>query len=103
MIAALRHCQKAGLLGLFLCLAFVSAGMAQSPPLRLQIEKATAAFDERTKEPVVTFRLTERSGRLFAEFTKMNIGRTIEIRVDGKVIMKPIIREPILGGSVQVS
>ena len=114
------------MLGLFLWLAAaaLSPGMAQAPslleqlqkgepspppkksllpPLRLQIEKATPIFDERTREPAVAFRLTERSGRLFAEFTGNNIGRTVEIRIDGKVVMKPIIREPIKGGSVQVS
>ncbi|HZO46614.1 MAG TPA: hypothetical protein VFB68_12020 [Xanthobacteraceae bacterium] len=121
------------MLGLFLWLAAaaLSSGMAQSPaqapslleqlqkgepspppappskstlpPLRLQIASAAPIFDERTKEPVVAFRLTERSGRMFAEFTANNIGRTIEIRIDGKVMMRPIIREAIKGGSVQVS
>ena len=132
-MSAFWRYQKAGLFGLFVCLA-ISAGapssMAESlldqlkrleneappppttpptpqksiqPPLRLQIEQASPGFDERTKEPIVTFRLTERSGRMFAEFTKSNIGRTVEIRIDGKAIMRPIIREPIAGGSVQVS
>jgi hypothetical protein len=126
MIAMARICKKAGLLGLFLWLAVaaVSPGMAQPslleqlekggttappprkstlPPLRLQIASAAPLFDERTKEPVITIRLTERSGRMFAELTKDNVGRTIEVRIDGKVVMSPIIREPILGGSVQVS
>jgi preprotein translocase subunit SecD len=96
--------RKAGLSGLFLWLMAVigfvpNFATAQQPPLQLQIESATAAFDQRTREPVVTFRLTEQSGRLFAEFTGSNIGRTVEIRV----VMRPIIREPIAGGSVQVS
>ena len=124
MIAVARRCKKAGLLGLFLWLAALSPGMAQAPslleqlqkgepsppprkstlpPLRLQIESAAPVFDERTKEPAVTFRLTARAGRLFAEFTGNNIGRTIEIRIDGKTVMRPIIREPILGGSVQIT
>jgi len=126
MIAVARRCRKAGLLGLFLWLvvaAAVSTGIAQPslleqlekggtappprkstlPPLRLQIASAAPIIDERTKEPAVTFRLTERSGRLFAEFTGNNIGRTIEIRIDGKAVMRPIIREPILGGSVQIT
>jgi preprotein translocase subunit SecD len=127
MFAIAMRCKKAGLLGLFLWLALVavgSPGMAQAPslleqlqqgepsspprkstlpPLRLQIEKATPGLDERTREPVVTFRLTERSGRMFAEFTANNIGRTVEVRIDGKVVMRPIIREAIKGGSVQVS
>jgi preprotein translocase subunit SecD len=121
--------KKAGLPGLFLWLtlaAVASPGMAQAPslleqlqkgvsspppppqkstlpPLRLQIEKATPSFDKRTREPVVLFRLTERSGRMFAEFTANNIGRTVEVRIDGRVVMRPITREPIKGGSVQVS
>ena len=40
---------------------------------------------------------------MFAEFTANNIGRTVEVRIDGKVVMRPIIREAIKGGSVQVS
>ncbi len=40
---------------------------------------------------------------MFAEFTANNVGRTVEVRIDGKVVMRPIIREPIKGGSVQVS
>ena len=126
MIAVARRCRKAGLLGLFLWLvvaAAVSTGIAQPslleqlekggtappprkstlPPLRLQIASAAPIIDERTKEPTITFRLTERSGRLFAEFTGNNIGRTIVIRIDGKAVMRPIIREPILGGSVQIT
>jgi preprotein translocase subunit SecD len=127
MIAMARTCKKAGLLGLFLwlALAVVSTSIAQAPslleqlkkggqptppprksllpPLRLQIESAAPIIDERTKEPVITIRLTERSGRMFAELTKNNVGRKTEVRIDGKVVMSPIIREPILGGSVQVS
>jgi hypothetical protein len=127
MFAIATRYKKAGLLGLFLWLTLAAwfPGMAQAPslldqlkelepssppprkstlpPLRLQIEKATPIFDERTREPVVAFRLTERSGRMFAEFTGNNIGRTVEVRIDGKVVMRPIIREAIKGGSVQVS
>jgi hypothetical protein len=126
MRAIATRCKKAGLPGLFLWLALaaLSPGMAQGPtlleqlqkgepsspprksglpPLRLQIENATPTLDERTREPVVTFLLTARSGRMFAEFTANNIGRVVEIRIDGKVVMKPIIREAVKGGSVQVS
>jgi len=126
MSAIARICKKAGLLGLFLWLAAaaVSPGMAQPslleqlekggttappprkstlPPLRLQIESATAILDERIKQPAIAIRLTERSGRLFAEFTKNNVGRLTEFRIDNKVVMSPVIREPILGGSLQIS
>ena len=130
MLAIATRYKKAGLFGLFLwltrrrpwCLpawlrrrrcwsssrragrpAVRASAQKHAATARLQIEKATPIFDERTREPVVAFRLTERSGRMFAEFTANNIGRTIEVRIDGKVVMRPIIREAIKGGSVQVS
>jgi preprotein translocase subunit SecD len=128
MMAVATRCKKAGLLGLFLwatAVVVVSSSMAQSPslleqlqkgepspsppkknllpPLRLQIEKATPGLDERTREPVVSILLTARSGRLFAELTTKNVGRRTELRIDGKVVASPIIREPIKGGSLQIS
>jgi len=127
MIAIVARCKKAGLLGLFVWLAVAGSlppVMAQPslleqlkkggtapppprkstlPPLRLQIESAAPILDERTKQPVITIRLTERSGRMFAEFTKSNVFRKTEVRIDGKVVMSPVIREPILNGSLQVN
>jgi preprotein translocase subunit SecD len=46
--------------------------------------------------------MTETSKRLFAEFTSANVGRKMDIRVDGRTLMSPVIREPILGGSGQI-
>ena len=138
MIAIATRCKKAGLFGLFLCLAVAGAaapGVAETlleklqkgeqsapppavpgqpgqpspqrkslmPPLRLQVEKAEATFDTRTKEPVVVITLAARSGRLFYELTQNNIGRTLVLRIDGQVVAEPIIREPIKSGVVQIS
>jgi preprotein translocase subunit SecD len=47
--------------------------------------------------------MTPESARLFAEFTAKNVGRKMEVRIDGKTVMAPVIREPILGGSGQVT
>jgi preprotein translocase subunit SecD len=47
--------------------------------------------------------MTEASKRAFAEFTSRNIGHKMELRVDGKAVTAPVIREPILGGSGQIS
>ena len=126
MIAMTRICKKAGLLGLFLWLAVADAStsMAQPslleqlqkgggtapparkslmPPLRLQVEKAEASFDTRTKEPVVVITMAARSGRMFYELTQNNIGRVLVLRIDGQVVAEPIIREPIKNGVVQIS
>jgi preprotein translocase subunit SecD len=106
MAAIIRRFGKAGLTGLFLWCAMAAVlpvSMAEAQPLRLQVEKAEVRFDDHTKQPVVIIWMTPRSGRMFFEFTSKNINRTVEIRIDGQVVLNPIIREPILGGSVQVS
>ena len=71
--------------------------------LLFDIAQAEAAYDQRTGEPVVSFRMTPDSTRRFTEFTRQNLDHVAEIRVDGKVYSRPVIREPILGGSGQIS
>jgi preprotein translocase subunit SecD len=87
-----------GLLG-----AAAMLGVARAEPLIFDVAKAELAYDQRTSEPIVSFRFTADSARKFAEFTAQNIGRPAEIRVDGKALARPVIREPILGGAGQIS
>jgi SecD-like export protein len=72
-------------------------------PLLFDIARAELAYDQRTGEPIVSFRFTPASGQKFAEFTARNVGRMTELRVDGKVLSRIVIREPILQGSGQIS
>jgi preprotein translocase subunit SecD len=76
---------------------------AAAEPLMFDIAQAEVAYDQRNGEPVVNFRFTPDSARKFAEFTQRNVGHPAEMRVDGKVLSRPVIREPILGGSGQIS
>jgi preprotein translocase subunit SecD len=64
---------------------------------------AQPGFDQRTHEPIVTFRFNTRGGRRFAQVTQENVGRPFAIVLDNEVISAPVIREPILGGSGQIS
>ncbi len=64
---------------------------------------AQAGFDSRTNEPVVNFRLSASGARKFGDATAKNVGRPFAIILDNKVISAPVIREPILGGSGQIS
>ncbi|QIB35639.1 protein translocase subunit SecD [Ancylobacter pratisalsi] len=64
---------------------------------------AQPSFDPQTREPVVTFRFNTNGARRFAEATQANVGRPFAIILDNKVISAPVIREPILGGSGQIS
>ena len=51
----------------------------------------------------VTFRFDSIGARKFAEITSANVGRPFAIVLDGKVLSAPVIREPITGGSGQIS
>ena len=64
---------------------------------------AQPGFDQRTNEPIVSFRFNSAGARKFAEVTQANVGKPFAIVLDNKVISAPVIREPILGGSGQIS
>jgi preprotein translocase subunit SecD len=68
-----------------------------------EIADAAPGFDQRTNEPIVTFRFNSKGTRLFAQITQENVGRPFAIVLDSDVLSVPIIREPILGGSGQIS
>ena len=64
---------------------------------------AQPGFDQRTQEPIITFRFNQSAARKFGKFTQENVGRPFAIALDEKVLSAPVIREPILGGSGQIS
>ena len=62
------------------------------------IEKETGA-----KENIVELNLTKEGGKKFAEATKANIGKPINIVYDGEVISNPMVNEEITGGQAVIS
>ncbi|MVA97577.1 protein translocase subunit SecDF [Nitratireductor sp. CAU 1489] len=64
---------------------------------------AQATFDQRTNEPVVSFRFDTKGATRFGQATQENVGRLFAIVLDEQVISAPQIREPILGGTGQIS
>jgi preprotein translocase subunit SecD len=77
-----------------------TAALAQSTAI--EIVDAQAAYDQMTGKPVVAFRMSPTSARVFAELTAKNVGRPASIIVDGHVMSTPIIRTPITGGAGQI-
>ncbi|MCK1734166.1 preprotein translocase subunit SecD [Bradyrhizobium sp. 138] len=67
------------------------------------ISYAGPGFTSDTKEPIASFRFNGRGTRRFAHITAENVGMPFAIALDDKVISSPVIREPITGGSVQIS
>jgi len=64
---------------------------------------AQPGFDARTSEPVLNFRFSVEGARRFGQVTQENVGKPFAIVLDNEVLSAPIIREPILGGSGQIS
>ncbi len=64
---------------------------------------ATPGTDSRSSQPVVNFRFDSAGAKKFGRITQANVGKRFAIVLDGKVISAPVIREPILGGSGQIS
>lgn len=62
---------------------------------------AQATYSEGT--PVVTFRFNNLGAKKFGDVTKANVDKPFAIVLDNQVISAPVIREPILGGSGQIS
>lgn len=68
-----------------------------------RLTDARAGFDQRSNEPIVSFRFDSQGARQFAEITTKNVNRPFAIVLDDKVLSAPTIREPITGGSGQIS
>jgi preprotein translocase subunit SecD len=68
-----------------------------------ELTDAQPGFDQRTGEPIVSFKFNTSGARKFAQVTQENVGRPFAIVLDDEVISAPVIREPILGGSGQIS
>jgi protein-export membrane protein SecD len=84
------------------------------PPIPLVVDKrvmvsgdrltdAQGTFNQQNGGAVVTFRFDNVGARQFGNATKDNVNRRFAIVLDNKVIEAPVIREPILGGSGEIS
>src|SRR6202044_4250623 len=93
-------CHRAGLIAMA-GLLFVTA--ADAEPLSLDIREAHVDRDRRTGVAVVSITLTDSSKAAFGRFSQDNVGHRVELRIDGKPIIALVIREPILGGKLQMS
>ncbi len=67
------------------------------------ISYAGPGFASGTKDPIASFRFNGRGTRRFAHITAENVGKPFAIVIEDKVISAPVIREPITGGSGQIS
>jgi preprotein translocase subunit SecD len=62
-----------------------------------------ASADQRTGKPVLKLIFAETSREKLRTFGSDNIGQKVEFRVAGNVILTPVLREPLSGGTAQIS
>jgi preprotein translocase subunit SecD len=88
------------LFGLIFTLTLGSACFAES--LVLDVLSVAPSHDSRTGRPIVQLVLGQKSRQALIAFSSAEIGRKAELRVDGRVVAAPAIREP-LSTSMQIS
>tara|TARA_Y100000590_G_scaffold44494_1_gene47323 strand:+ start:268 stop:1821 length:1554 start_codon:yes stop_codon:yes gene_type:complete len=64
---------------------------------------AKPTFDNQSNQAIVSFTFDRVGSKKFGLATSQNVGRKLAIILDNKIISAPVIREPILGGSGQIS
>ncbi len=64
---------------------------------------AKPTMDTQSNETVVSFSLDRVGAKKFAKATSTGVGKRLAIILDGKIISAPSVREPIMGGSGQIS
>lgn len=67
------------------------------------ITNAQVARDPLTNQPVVNFTLNKEGADKFDRLTRDNVGKSMAVVLDGKVVSYAVIREEIPSGSVQIS
>ena len=64
---------------------------------------AKPSMNSQTNETVVSFTLDRVGAKKFGKATSTGVGKRLAIILDGKIISAPSVREPIIGGSGQIS
>lgn len=88
----------AGLLSILMSIA-----VATAEPLVLGIAQVNVTPSVPAGQMALSLDLTPESRQAFADFTTANVGKTVNLSIDGTVMMAPRIMEPITGGKLMVS
>ena len=67
------------------------------------LNDAQPGFDSRNNQPIVSFRFNQKGALRFGKLTTDNVNKRFAIVLDGVIQSAPVINEPILGGSGQIS
>ena len=91
-----------GQLLMLLSLLLVPARALAGEVVELHVQHASIVLDS-AGQKAMQLELTPQSRADFAAFTGKHVGETIDLSVDGEVLMSPRLMEPIAGGLIMVS
>jgi len=77
----------------------LSVTSALADPLTLRVVEASPAH---TPRPSIFVRFDDEGRKALAQFTTEHVGEDIEFLLAGKVLMKPRLQTPILGGALNI-
>ena len=81
----------------------LACGLARAEPLTLAIAKAAVVSDAASGQMALNLKMMPDSATAFADFTRANVGKVVDLSVDGAVVASPRLVEPILGGEVMLN
>jgi preprotein translocase subunit SecD len=73
---------------------------AAADEISINVISAESGVIRSTKEAFLSLTVTEASQQAVAEFTARHVGDQVDIRVDGRSISKPVIREAMTHGPI---
>ena len=80
-----------------------SCPIVLAEPLQVTVASASAGTDARSGQPILNIRLADESRKAFAALSEAHVGHPVEMRIDGKSVVKSVMREPITGGVLQIT
>jgi preprotein translocase subunit SecD len=71
--------------------------------LQVTVVSASAGTEEHSGRPILNIRLADESRNPLAAFSQTHVGYPVDMRLGGKTVLKPVLREPITGGVFQTT
>ena len=89
--------------GTLVALLIGAADIATATPLALTVADAKLVNEPVVGGTAVNIKLSPDSARTFEDFTAAHVGDTLDVMIDGKIVMSPKLIDPIRSGALQIS
>ena len=97
----MKSCTSQTLLIALATVLWISGCMAEQ--VVVPLVGAVADRDQRTGSPMLKLTFQEASKEKLRNFGNNHVGQKVEFCLHGQVLFTPVLREPMLGGTAQIS